>query len=212
MPQLVLISDTHGLHDQVKVPEGDILIHAGDFMNGGRDLYEVTRFARWWNRHPHPHKILIGGNHDRYLEKDKTEVLSYFENTIYLEDSGCSLLGLNFWGSPYTPAFMQWSFMRHRGEDIKKHWDKIPNDTDILVTHGPPWGILDQVDPYNNSEYLGCQDLSRKYNEIFEPKLHLFGHIHGSYGQSKIGNTIFVNASQVDEQYRVVNKPVVIEL
>lgn len=211
MARLVLLSDTHGLHRKVDVPKGDILIHAGDFMNSGLYPNEARSFAEWWNDLDFDQKILIGGNHDRLLEKHPEEVIPMFHNTHYLQDSGVGLFGLKFWGSPYTPKFFDWAFMRNRGEDIKKHWDLIPKDTDVLITHGPPFGILDQATP--NSEHVGCEELQDAIHQI-KPKLCIFGHIHGSYGQTytALGYTMLVNASQVNEAYNIVNEPIVINL
>ena len=144
--RLVLISDTHGLHDRVpKLPQGDILVHAGDFMNAGYDLREVVSFNRWLGEQPFAHRIVCGGNHDRLFENAPELARPLLSNGIYLEDSGTTIAGFSFWGSPYTPAFLYWAFMYPRGEAANVHWDRIPDALDVLVTHGPPYGILDQT-------------------------------------------------------------------
>lgn len=211
MPKIVFISDTHSLEYQVQVPDGDILIHAGDWMNTGRNPNEVRDFCYWWNDLPHKNKILIHGNHDVLAQKEPTWTNSFFHNTHILLDSGVEIEGIKFWGSPYTPDFYrdQWAFNASRGDEIRQHWDLIPYDTDVLVSHGPPFGILDQIKPA--SEHLGCEDLAEAVYKIC-PKIHVFGHIHGSYGTQQFGNVKFINASQVDEKYRVVNKPIVVEI
>ena len=144
--RLVLISDTHGLHDRVpKLPQGDILVHAGDFMNAGYDLREVVSFNRWLGEQPFAHRIVCGGNHDRLFENSPELARPLLSNGIYLEDSGTTIAGFSFWGSPYTPAFLYWAFMYPRCEEANVHWDRIPDALDVLVTHGPPYGILRQL-------------------------------------------------------------------
>jgi Icc-related predicted phosphoesterase len=208
MPKLVLISDTHGKHRQFDIPDGDILIHAGDIMTSGYDGSEVRDFNKWLGSLPHPYKIVIAGNHDWLFETHRS-TRNLITNALYLEDSGIEMCGLQFWGSPVQPEFMNWAFNRRRGEDIQKHWDLIPENTDVLITHGPPAGFQDWTRQGNES--LGCRNL-RKTVEKIKPKLHVFGHIHGGYGADHDGTTYFVNASLLDEAYRPVNKPIVVEL
>lgn len=210
MTKIVFISDTHGLHYKVDVPDGDILVHCGDFMNSGRDVQELYSFSSWWNNLSHAHKILVFGNHDVMAQKEPALVKAAFENTHILLDSGVEIEGIKFWGSPYTPNFFpdHWAFNAARGDEIKQHWDSISYDTDVLLTHGPPFGILDQIKPA--SEHLGCEDLAEAVYKIC-PKIHVFGHVHGSYGTQQFGIK-FINASQVNEKYRVVNKPIVVEI
>jgi Icc-related predicted phosphoesterase len=209
---LVLISDTHGFHEGVNLPEGDVLIHAGDFMNSGTRIKELTDFIKWWNTRPHQVKILVAGNHDILVEEKPELLKSLLYGTDYLLDSGVEYFGLKFWGSPFQPRFYDWAFNVDRGEAIKKHWDLIPDDMDVLITHGPPYGILDQAFPSQNSEKCGCEELLDVITKI-RPKIHAFGHIH-STGPREASNgcTYFINASQVDEAYRLVNRPIVIEL
>lgn len=211
MSRLVFISDTHSLHNQVILPDGDILVHAGDFMNSGTRFGELTSFANWWNKQPHKIKCLIAGNHDILAEERPDLLKQSLFGTDYLLDSGVEYFGIKFWGSPYTPNFFpeHWAFNRARGEEIRKHWDLIPEGTDVLITHGPPWGWLDQVTL--NGEHLGCEDLWHAIDRI-KPKVHCFGHIHGGAGESTNGFTRFINASQVNEKYKVVHKPIVIDI
>ncbi len=210
--RIVCISDTHQQHRKLAVPDGDLLIHAGDLtMNG--ELNVVRDFNAWLGELPHANKIVIAGNHDRNFEW-QPETRALITNAIYLEDSGCTLKSpdgeaLKVWGSPMTPWFLAWSFNRRRGAEIKRHWDMIPRDTDVLITHGPPHGVLDTV--HAGSDSLGCEDLARAVAEI-RPLLLVFGHIHGGYGVHRSDGTAFVNASVVDEQYRLVNAPVCIDL
>jgi Icc-related predicted phosphoesterase len=115
--------------------------------------------------------------------------------------------GINIWGSPVSPWFYDWAFNRKRGDDIRKHWDKIPPSTDILITHGPPYGILDKT---KRGELVGCKDILPLIEKI-KPRLHVFGHIHEENGMKKIGETIFVNGSVLDERYNLVNEVVEVE-
>ncbi|QOD60890.1 metallophosphatase domain-containing protein [Polaribacter haliotis] len=205
--KIILISDTHGNHN-FRIPKGDVLIHAGDVSSRGRKT-EIDAFIKWFQSQPHKHKIFIAGNHDFYFEEAiKNNIEINFLDLIYLNDSGCEIDGIKFWGSPIQPTFFDWAFNRKRGEEIKKHWDLIPNDTDVLITHGPPHKILDLT---KKEEYVGCKELKNKVLEI-KPKLHVFGHIHEAYGKTVRNNTVFVNASLLDNKYRNVNSPIEIEL
>lgn len=215
--RIVAISDTHEQHEQIELPEGDLLICAGDITYNGKP-HAVAAFNRWFAAQPHRFKILIAGNHDFLFEQEKgvaREVLS--DSITYLEDSGCELdvaragglaRRLKFWGSPVTPWFFDWAFNRHRGAEIRRHWDRIPDATDILVTHGPPAGILDRN---SAGEQTGCADLRRVVDRI-KPRLHVFGHIHEAYGVEERGGTVFVNACQLDDRYRLAHEPVVVTL
>jgi len=235
---LVMISDTHGRHNKVQVPEGDVLIHCGDACPGRGPIWEFRKFVKWFGSHPHKHKIMIAGNHDGCLISDMDlchEELKKYPEITYLEDTGIEIEGVKFWGSPWTPQFGNWYFMVTRGEQARKKWDQIPSDTDVLITHGPPYGVLDLVHPhptYNPGMNAGCRDLlDAVYNRV-EPQIHVFGHIHGSYGQiwlprtilwpntvmnpgsqeKVVGGILFVNASTCTEMYEPVNPPVVLKV
>ena len=206
--KLVFISDTHNRHRDIKIPEGDILVHAGDVSSRGIKS-EIDSFINWFQSQPHKHKIFIAGNHDFFFEKIvERNVEVKIPNVIYLNDSGCEIEGLNFWGSPVQPEFFNWAFNRKRGKEIKQHWDLIPKNTDILITHGPPYGILDKT---TRNELVGCEELVKKVIEI-KPKIHAFGHIHEGYGIFKNENTTFINASILNEKYIYTNDPIIIEI
>ncbi len=204
--RIVCISDTHTAHDQIIVPDGDLLIHAGDISGVGRPE-EITRFNDWLGTLPHPHKVMIAGNHDLLFESEPTWARSLITHATYLEDSSIEIAGLKIWGSPITPWFMDWAFNRQRGEDIQKHWELIPTDIDILITHGPPYGILDQT---FDGRSVGCQGLGEVITQI-QPKLHVFGHIHEAYGQYQTAGTHYVNACIMDLRYRPIHLPVVLD-
>lgn len=204
--RIVLISDTHSMHDKVSVPGGDVLVHAGDLsMMGQKTEYESV--AKWINALPHKHKIVIAGNHDFAIYKFISRLAP---SVHYLENFGIAIDGIKFWGSPITPRFGSWAYGVERGKDIAEYRSEIPNDTDVLITHGPPMGILDQAIP-QHSENLGCADLLQRVKKI-RPRIHVFGHIHGGYGSRVIDGTYFCNASVVNEAYRAVNSPIVAEI
>ena len=205
--KLVVLSDTHGFHDHVRVPLGDILIHCGDCTN---DLGQASlrNFLIWFDRQPHKLKLFIAGNHDGAFEnwpqQAREMVKDVADSCVYLEDSGYEYEGIKFWGSPVTPSFCNWFFNRDRGQKIKCHWDKIPQGTDVLITHGPPNGILDKSG-FDN-ENAGCEDLLDAVQRI-KPQIHCFGHIHHSYGAKQVDGTVFVNASICDEGYKPTRQP-----
>lgn len=209
--RVVLLSDTHGLHDRVIIPEGDILVHAGDLTSSGK-MKEVAAAAAWIRKQPHKHKIVVAGNHDWLFERNLALALEFMqgEGLVYLQDTETTIEGLRFYGSPWQPFFCNWAFNVPRG-GLRPYWDKIPSGLDFLITHGPPMGILDQAAPHLGSEHVGCQDLMDVV-EIVKPKYHVFGHIHGSSGIRRYENTTFINASVCDEAYRPVNPPRVVEL
>lgn len=208
MTTIVCISDTHETHWDLKIPNGDILIHAGDstFIGDYSSLYD---FNKWLGTLPHKYKVIISGNHDWMFERASEKVASTITNAIYLQNSGVLINGLKIYGSPYTPEFGSWAFMEKRlSKELRDIWNNIPNDLDILITHGPPHGILDK-NPYGYN--CGCELLLERVREV-KPKYHIFGHIHNDYGRYKTKNTMFINASICNEQYKAINKPIILEI
>lgn len=208
--RIVCISDTHSMHRQISVPEGDLLIHAGDCLGAGT-LEELEDLDRWFSELPHAHKILIAGNHDWCFQDEPAEARELVRHAHYLQDSPLELGGFKFWGSPWTPVFFNWAFNLERGEALAERWARIPDDTDVLITHGPPAGILDRVDPPVGSVRPGCEALTARVTQLV-PRLHIFGHIHEDYGQVQIGNCLYINASTCNGSYQPLNAPVVIDL
>lgn len=203
--RLVLLSDTHGFHE-LAVPDGDVLLHAGDFSrNGG--LRDVERFERFLGRLPHRHKILIAGNHDFVFQKQRGLAQKRLKSARYLQDSGCEVEGLRIYGSPWQPEFFDWAFNLPRGEPLRRVWARIPDEVDVLITHGPPAGLLDRN---SAGEAVGCADLRERVRAV-RPGLHLFGHIHEAAGVAEVDGTLFVNASVCDLRYRPVNPAVVVD-
>jgi len=219
MPTLVLISDTHTKHyeidAQLKEIYGNhpdaIIVHAGDISYRGRK-WEVEEFTEWYSGLPFKHKIMIAGNHD-FLFEDSPEAAKDIldrigPGIIYLNDSGVELEGLKFWGSPVTPWFHDWAFNRVE-EKINEHWDLIPVDTNILITHGPPYLTLDAT---KSGLRVGCPELANKIKELSDLKVHVFGHIHEADGVVEKDGVIYVNASILDLYYEVKNSPVILHV
>lgn len=207
--KFVVISDTHGLHDELIIPKGDVIIHAGDVSRIGRDS-EIIDFLKWFKALDFKYRIFIAGNHDFFFERSSKRLVDGMipDEVIYLNDSGVMIEGVKIWGSPISPWFHDWAFNRRRGENIRKHWDLIPSGTDILITHGPVYGIFDKT---IHDEYVGCEDLLKKVREL-RPKYHICGHIHEGYGMFNDGITTFINASVLDEKYRLMHSPVLFNL
>jgi Icc-related predicted phosphoesterase len=209
--RLVCISDTHSLHSRIpEIPDGDVLIHAGDCLGAGT-LDNVRDLNDWLATLPHAHKIVIAGNHDWAFQETPGFARETLTNAIYLEDSGVEIDGVHFWGSPWTPTFLDWAYMRDRGAPIRKKWDLIPEGIDVLITHGPPARIGDEVAIGFKNQNVGCADLLQRVQEL-SPRVHICGHIHEGYGQYQHGRTLFVNASICTVRYRPTNPPVIVDI
>jgi Icc-related predicted phosphoesterase len=204
--RLVLLSDTHGLHDEIVVPEGDVLVHAGDFTIAGT-FDEVRRFDRFLAGQPHRSKVVIAGNHDRSFEKEPRQARALIKSALYLEDQAATVAGIRFYGSPWQPWFLDWAFNLPRGDALRIKWAMIPDDTDVLITHGPPRGILDRT---LSGEAVGCADLLARI-EAIRPPLHVFGHIHEGAGIREESPTTFVNASTCTAGYEPKNPPIIVD-
>lgn len=222
MTKIVAISDTHQLHSQVVVPDGDILVHCGDFTNRGTEA-AFESFLTWFVNHPHEYKVFIPGNHEEGLDKGpgrlkRLEMINKFVdenfNLTYLENSSAIVNGLKFYGSPVTPWFFDWAWNTHRGPAIASVWENIPDDVQVLITHGPAYGILDLVkDAQGRDTHQGCEDLLARINNLKDLKLHLSGHLHLQGGQQTIVNgRIHVNAAICDDAYHTVHAPVIVEI
>lgn len=222
--KVIAISDTHGLHSQMRheLPEGDLLIHAGDLTNVGRKV-EVEEVFNWFkdisSRYTYG-VVFVAGNHDRGFDPkfnmesqtDKPiwlqELLNTLPNNIhYLENNSVNINRINIWGSPITPWFHgdRWAFNKHRGPEIKEIWDTIPTNTDITVTHGPVYGKLDFTE--YDKMYVGCFELQKRLYEV-KPKYHIGGHIHEGYGMTYEEDTTYINASICNLRYEPINEPI----
>lgn len=230
MDKIVCISDTHGKHKGLDLPDGDMLMHAGDFSSFGYK-HEVESFTKWLIKNKHKYSkgiVFVAGNHDRsfdvkyskeyggepgqkpewittIIKELSTEGIHYLENGSVQFDNGPLI-----WGSPTTPDFYPetWAFNMPRNE-IGKIWSVIPKNTDIVITHGPPYGIGDYVP--HSMMYVGCESLNAAINEI-RPKLHVYGHIHPGHGIIGKYNTMYINAAMVNDWNILVNKPIEIDL
>jgi Icc-related predicted phosphoesterase len=187
--RIVCVSDTHGFHKYTEVPPGDILVHGGDLTRHG-SLADVEEFDRWLGTLPHRHKVVICGNHDFCFQHEPDEARARITNATYLEDSGCEIEGLTFYGSPWTPTFFDWAFMLPEDELAAK-WALIPASLDVLITHGPPLDVLDLT---NRDEHAGSATLLDRVREV-KPRLHVFGHIHEAAGRAEVAGATFLNAS-----------------
>ena len=203
--RIVCIADTRGLHRQLEVPSGDMLIHAGDFTFYSKPPSIVSDFNAWLGSLPHRYKIIIPGNHEFILEEPRNQ--GAITNAILLVDSGVEIEGLKIWGSPVTPLYGG-AFGKSRPEDRKKLWASIPEGLDILITHTPPFAILDHGGSAERRE--GCPQLLEAVFRAL-PRVHVFGHIHAGYGTLRTSDTLFVNASLMGEDGSLSRKPVVID-
>lgn len=205
------ISDTHSYHGLLEAPSNiDIVIHSGDCSNYRdpyRNEFEVWDFIHWFSSLPIENKIYVAGNHDTSIERGLIKRQDFQkEGIIYLENSSVEIGGLKIYGSPITPLFGDWAFMRNRAK-IHKVWDSIEDDTDILVTHGPPKSILDSAFRQNNIvELAGCSNLFKRIHNLPNLKAHLFGHIHNSKNIKNQGfrklpdlDVVFSNGSVVED-------------
>lgn len=204
--RIVCISDTHGMHRKLRIPPGDVLVHAGDISMRGEEK-TIRDFDQWLGELPHKHKVVICGNHDFCFEIKPELAKTWMTNAHYLQDQSVIIEGLKFYGSPWQPTFHNWAFNKDRGEKIKTEWDKIPSDTDVLITHGPPFGILDKT---VDNRKVGCEELLLAVNRI-KPKIHIFGHIHENYGEIKLNGTHFINPSSCDYNYIPRQQPIVVD-
>ena len=207
---IVIISDTHNKHKLLTLPPADTIIHCGDFTSMGKE-HEIRGFMKWFsNLDQYINKIIIAGNHEWLFEKSGFFARSFVPyNVVYLEDSGFIIDDIKFYGIPVQKHFCNWAFNRHP-EVLKKHWEAIPGDTDILITHTAPYNILDYV--LHNNSHEGESALYDEVTKRIKPTLHCFGHLHGGRGIVEINGTTFINASNLDDDYNCVHEPVLLEI
>jgi Icc-related predicted phosphoesterase len=188
--RIVAVADTHLFHDDLAVPDGDVFVHAGDLCRGG-DLAELAIAARWIRSLPHATKVVVAGNHDWAFVHTPESARALLDGVVYLEDSGAEIGGLRFWGSPWQPEFNGWAFNLPRGAALAEKWARVPEGTDVLVTHGPPQGMGDRGPMAGRA---GCADLMDRVR-VVRPRLHVFGHIHQDGGVWHDGGTCFANVT-----------------
>lgn len=201
--RIVVIGDTHGKHLELPELHGDVLIHCGDFCDGFQiNQEDVEKIDQWFGELDFPEIIVIGGNHDFVAQQKHRSNETVFRNATYLVDESYHYQGVNFFGTPWLPALNGWAY--YLPDDKRKEkWELIPADTDILISHTPPFGILDKPKSGNS---VGCKHL-RKRTEAVSPDVHCFGHVHASYGVYHSEHTTYYNASVVNADLDVRNPP-----
>ena len=199
--KIICIADTHGFNShmyyELKDSDADVIIHAGDSLNYGTKS-DAILFNNDFSRLPMKYKIVVAGNHDAILETPNK--FRFTDDIIYLQDSEVIIEGIKFFGSPWSKIFYNWAFMLPENKLAEK-WAKIPLDTNILITHSPPFGTLDYVlNRHGGSETLA--------NHIKQLKIshHIFGHIHESFGQVIKENIHYINCSMLGD--RKFNAPI----
>jgi Icc-related predicted phosphoesterase len=226
--KIVCISDTHKYHHKVDLPDGDVLVHAGDLTARGA-IGDLNNFAMWLHDLDFEHKVVIAGNHDFCFEDERRgqaiNILTSGRRDVhYLENEGIEIGGKYFWGSPQTLFFNDWAFNVKGEDNLMDYFERIPEKTDVLITHGPPYEVLDEVKNSrpNEDPHVGSVALKERVHEVV-PDLHVFGHIHEDYGElsryiqsmsdDDYNESIkFVNASICNLDYNAVNDPVVVEV
>lgn len=213
--RICAIADVHEQWEALRIPQCDLLVVAGDLTYIG-DYAKISEFNTWCHRLKQGRVgeiVVIAGNHDLSAERTPDTFSALLPDVVYLCDQEATVKGLRVYGSPWTPSFFRqhWVFNADRGQEIMEHWSKIPQGLDVLVTHGPPFGIGDLTP---RLERVGCVDLLNTITNMGDqaPRLHIFGHIHGGYGMTYRDKTVFMNASVCTEHYKPTNKPLVIDL
>lgn len=227
MTRIVFISDTHNKHNKLTIPECDILVHAGDASFQGLES-ETRNFAKWLNKQPAKHIVLTPGNHCKVFEKALPESRSWVTDECphanLLIHEAVEIAGIRFFGSPWTPYFFNWSFNAGRTPTEAAHtfkpfigdlWKDIPLDTQILVTHGPGLGTLDEVLSRDTGriENVGCKELANKIRELKDLKISVFGHLHLNGGRTLVQDGVtYINAAMCDDSYELNRKPIILDL
>lgn len=216
--KILCLSDTHGMHHKIQLPDLsdiDIITHTGDFSSTGDEI-SIDHFLCWFSDLPVKHKLLVAGNHDKYVMhyNDRFKIKCAVLGVTYLQDSGCEIGGIKFFGSPWVNKFYNWAFMAYE-KDLSKIYKLIPKDTQVLLSHGPAQGYLDFV-PRIGGGHVGSLALRNKVKRLKDLKYHVFGHIHCGAGileiETKSNKYTAVNASILDDNYRITNQPIVIEI
>lgn len=214
------MSDTHTYLGKIldRLPEADLLIHCGDALSRG-SLEEFNRFCKTLNNIYKRYDAIFytAGNHDIHVETFPILCKEIFQNNVpngnLLLDEMVNYNGLNIYMSPWTPRFFDWAWMYDR-KDGKRTWNKIPDETDILITHGMPYGILDKSGFIMGDEvdqHVGCKDLLERIQQI-NPMIYAGGHLHHGFGNETINHTLYLNASICDEQYIPNRNPWLVEV
>lgn len=198
--RIIAFSDTHGCHRSLTVPDGDVLVFAGDYTRRDSEA-ELRDFSLWWNALPHQHKLFVAGNHDRIIEQNSKHWLKDLYGITSLEDSEAIIDGVRFYGTPWQPEFNNWSFNLPE-EKLERKWDLIPSDTDVLITHVPCFEYFDWCKEGNKVIHIGSSSLLKAFNRV-TPRVHIFGHCHEAQGWGYVVQNLNMPASQYPRIYNV---------
>jgi Icc-related predicted phosphoesterase len=205
--KIALLSDTHFQWDDLTVPECDLLISTGDYSGYQGNEPELKLYHKWLDKQHASEIISLQGNHEVWVEsnfaKAKRLVSEISARIHFVAEEALEIQGIKIYCSSVTPWFQNWAWNLPQGEPIRTHWRQISDDTQVLVTHGPPYGILDQAT--EGGEHFGCPELLARIKELKSLKLHAFGHIHGGSGECEVDGIQFINASICNQEYRPVN-------
>ena len=206
---LVVISDTHGKHEDLGKLSGDVLIHCGDLCDGSaRGPAGLDAIDAWFGEQDFECILCVGGNHDFAAQERWNRGATVLRNAVFLVDQAHEHGGLKFYGSPWVTYLPGWAFYEEP-DALKSRWTGIPDDTDVLITHTPPLEILDTT--RDGTAHLGCPHLRRRVGEV-APRLHCFGHVHAGAGREERGGTTFINATMVDRGFEIGREPFRYEL
>lgn len=189
------------------MPDGDILIHAGDFTMFSKSMNAIVDFNQWLGELPHRFKVFVPGNHEFFLEADPSR-RSLLDNATALINEGIEIQGLRIWGSPVTPLYGG-AFGLSSAEDRRRLYAQIPENTDVLISHGPPYGVLDSE--VNSGLHSGCRELFDAVMRV-RPKLHVFGHVHSAHGIFQTDQTTFINAALLGVDGDLENSPIALRM
>jgi len=194
------------------IPDGDVLVHAGDCTGSG-SLPQLDDFTRWLGAQPHKHKVLIAGNHDFCFERHEawSREMSEEQGITYLRGESVTIDGIRFYGFPWQPIFRDMAFNAQEGE-LEGRLEIVPDETNVLISHGPALHIFDYIP--DERLHVGCYQLAKRIEQLPNLKAHICGHIHESYGFAvrESDGLKFANASTCDARYRPVNPPIIIDI
>jgi Icc-related predicted phosphoesterase len=228
MTRLVFVSDTHTMQGQLTqaiiAAKADILVHCGDATGTGK-ISEVGDFSDWCEmllrKSYVKHVVMIAGNHDLLFDHGHKVVRNDWPSgpescrarledagVVYLQDDEATVAGLRFYGVPWTPRFFDWAFQIDTPGQDEEIFGRVPENIDVLLTHGPARGIRDLVP---RGELVGSPALLRALDRV-RPRIHAFGHIHEGYGMTLRNGTLCINASTCTGNYKPTNPPIVVDL
>lgn len=205
--RVTVISDTHWRHEGLQLPPGDLLIHCGDMLNLGGRSNSLKKIDEWFGRQQFQLILCTGGNHDQELQSALNQRSQPLDNARFLQDELVEFRGLKIYGAPWVPDLPGQAFFKTKPA-LTEVWSRIPTGPDILITHTPPKGMLDRS---SKGRCHGCEALSQELKRV-RPRVHCFGHVHASAGCSRVGDTLFINASSVNSGAGTMRQPVTFSL